>query len=336
MKCVVTGASGHIGANLVRSLLRRGYDVRATVHVDSAALAGLDVQTVQADVTDLVSLQEAFEGADVVYHLAGYISITGHNCRQVADVNVEGTRNVLQACLDCRVGRLVHFSSIHAFAGGHVVAEVAEDSPLATDTRCSAYDRSKARGELLVMDAVRRGQDAIVVAPTAVVGPHDYRPSLFGRVLIALAMNRLPALVTGGFDWVDARDVAEGAIAAAESAPSGRKYLFSGHWVSVPEIAAVAHRLTGARVPWVAVPLSMARACGPLSEGACRVFGIDPLFTAQSVDALGTFPMVSHARATSELGYRPRLFEETLSDTYRWFTDNGFLGTAGSGEGESS
>jgi dihydroflavonol-4-reductase len=325
MKCVVTGASGHIGANLVRALLHRGHAVRATVHVDSAALVGLDIETVPGDVTDRASLHEAFEGADVVYHLAGHISIAGDDSPKLVDVNVEGTRNVVQACLDSGVRRLVHFSSIHALAGAHAAAEVSEETPLADNAGCPAYDRSKARGELLVIDAVRRGLDAIVVVPTGVVGPYDYRPSHFGRVLIALARNRLPVLVSGGFDWVDVRDVAAGAIAAAESAASGRRYVLSGHWVSVPTVATMARRLTGSRVPNVALPLSFARACGPLAEGACRVLGIAPLLTCYSVDSLATFRHVSHDRATSELGYQPRAFEETLADTYRWFSQNGYL-----------
>ncbi|MFC2009014.1 NAD-dependent epimerase/dehydratase family protein [Chloroflexota bacterium] len=325
MKCVVTGASGHIGANLVRALLHRGHAVRAVVHVNSVALEGLDLEIVPGDVTDAASLRHAFDGADVVYHLAGHISITSDDSPRLVDINVEGTRNVVQACLDSRVRRLVHFSSIHALAGGHAETEVSEDTPLADDAASAAYDRSKAQGEALVTDAVRRGLDATIVVPTGVLGPYDYGPSHLGRVLVALAENRLPALVAGGFNWIDARDVAAGAIAAAESAPAGRKYVLSGHWVSFRDVATLAGSLTGARVPRVALPLSVARACGPLVEGACRVLGIAPLFTCYSIDSLATFRRVSHERATAELGYRPRAFEETLADTYGWFRENGYL-----------
>ncbi|MBN1857212.1 MAG: NAD-dependent epimerase/dehydratase family protein [Dehalococcoidia bacterium] len=326
MKCVVTGASGHVGANMVRALLHRGHDVRAVVHVDRTALAGLDLQMVEADVSDLASLRRAFDGGDVVYHLAGHISISGKNSRQLADVNVEGVRNVVRACLDSPVLRLVHFSSIHAFARCQSAALVSEDNLLVSDAMPSSYDSSKAEGELLVMDAVRQGLDAVVVVPTAVVGPHDFRPSHFGQVVIALARNRLPALVSGGFDWVDVRDVVDGAIVAAECAPSGRKYVLSGHWVSIPRVAAMVRGLSGARVPPPILPLPVARACCPLAEGACRVLGRPPLFTRYSVDSLAQFRHVSHERATSELGYQPRPFEDTLADTYRWFRANGYLG----------
>ncbi len=325
MKCVVTGASGHVGANLVRALLERGHAVCGMVHVGSTALVGLDIQTVTGDVTDYASLLRAFDGADVVFHLAGHISIARGDCVKLIGVNVEGTRNVVQACLDSRVRRLVHFSSIHALAEGRAAAELSEETPLADDAGCPAYDRSKARGELLIMDAVRQGLDAVVLLPTGVVGPYDYRPSHFGRVLIALARKRLPVLVSGGFDWVDARDVAAGAIAAAESAPSGRRYVLSGHWVSLPDVATLARCLTGTKASGVTLPLPLARACGPLAEGACRVLGIDPLFTCYSIDSLAKCRHVSHDRASAELGYQPREFAETLADTYRWFSQNGYL-----------
>jgi dihydroflavonol-4-reductase len=270
-------------------------------------------------------VRRAIDGADVVYHLAGHISITSDDSPRLVDINVEGTRNVVQACLASRVRRLVHFSSIHALAEGHPEEEVSELSPLVDDAASSAYDRSKAQGEVLVADAVQRGLNGTIVVPTGVLGPHDYGPSHFGRVLLALAERRLPALVAGGFNWVDARDVAAGAIAAAELAPAGRKYVLSGHWVSFRNVAALAARLTGAKAPRVALPLSIARACGPLVEGTCRAFGIAPLFTCYAIDSLAGFRRVTHERATVELGYQPRGFEETLADTYEWFRENGYL-----------
>ena len=209
MICVVTGASGHVGANLVRGLLRRGDRVRALVHVDTAALSGLQVDLVRGDVCDPSSLRAAFEGADVVYHLAARIAISPDTESLVESVNVAGTRNVVQACLDCRVRRLVHFSSIHAIAEAPAGCPADESVSLVAASSCPSYDGSKAEGERFVIDMLQAGLDAVVVAPTAVVGPYDYRPSYFGRVLLLLATGRLRVLVRGGFNWVDARDVAE-------------------------------------------------------------------------------------------------------------------------------
>ncbi len=310
----------------MRALLHQGRSVHALVHVDTAALAGLDMETLHGDVCDLSSLRCAFQGAEVVYHLAGHISISRDSSPKLHQVNVEGTRNVVRACLDCGVRRLIHFSSIHALTATPSQVPVNESTPLVDDgTEHLSYDQSKATGERIVAEAVRHGLDAVVLAPTAVVGPHDYRPSYFGQVLLSLARNRMPLLVSGGFDWVDVRDVVEATIRAEETAPSGSKYLLSGHWLSLMEVARLAANVTGSSVSCTAVPLPLARACAPLAEAFCRLTDRTPLFTRYSIEALCQHRLVSHQKATSEIAYQPRSFEETLTDTYRWFRQNGYL-----------
>jgi len=325
MKCVVTGASGHVGANLVRALLARGDRVRALVHVDMAPLRGLDVELAHGDVSDVSSLKAAFDGADLVYPLAAHIPISPARAATLDRVNVLGTRNVVEACLDRRAHRLVHFSSIHALAEAPAGYPGDEAGPLVQTDSCSSYDGSKAEGERCVLSALRSGLDAGIVAPTAVVGPYDFRPSYFGRVLLRLATGRLPILVSGGFDWVDARDVAGGAIAAAERAETGAKYLLSGHWLTLTQVADLACAVWGARRPLAAAPLSLARACAPAGEALARLLRREPLFTGYAVSALAQHRFVSHARATRELGYQPRPFEQTLTDTLEWFRANGYL-----------
>ncbi len=325
MRTVVTGAAGHIGANLVRTLVQRGDSVRAVVHVDRTALTGLDLELVYGDVADVATLRQAFEGADIVYHLAGHISISRDSRPQLAAVNVEGAQNVVQACRDCGVRRLVHFSSIHDVVSPPDGAVVDETTPLAKTDECPHYDRSKALGERIVMDAAQQGLDAIVLAPTAVVGPHDYRPSYFGRVLLSLARRQIPVLVCGGYDWVDVRDVVAATLRATDSAPAGSKYMLSGHWHSIMDVARAAGDMLGCSVPRVVAPLSLARACGPLAESICRIIGRTPLYTRYSVDALSSHRFVSHQKATRELGYEPRPFQQTLYDTYLWFEQQGSL-----------
>src|SRR5512139_3146350 len=147
MTIVVTGASGHVGANLVRILLARGERVRVLVHRDRRALEGLDVEVVQGDVCDLNLLMPAFRGAEVVYHAAGYISILLSEWNSLAAVNIGGSRNVLDACLCCGVRRLVHFSSIEAFSDKFPDALIEERSSRVEGPNALPYARSKAAGE---------------------------------------------------------------------------------------------------------------------------------------------------------------------------------------------
>jgi dihydroflavonol-4-reductase len=324
MLVAITGAAGHIGANLIRELLARGVRVRALVHSDRRALAGLEVEEARADLHDASSLERAFAGAERVFHLAARISIAPGDEREVHSINVDGTRNVVDACRRAGVRRLIHFSSIHAFASRPVDRAIDEQRPLADD-RALPYDRSKAAGERLVRDAAARGLDAIVLNPTAVLGPHDYGPSAMGQVLLDLYHGRLPALIEGGFDWVDVRDVVEGALVAADRAPAGARYLLGGERRSVRELATLCARITGRPAPRLTSPMWLARIGAPFATAAARLRGTRPLFTSASLHALRNHRLVNHERAARELGYRARPLEDTVEAAYGWFRDSGAL-----------
>ena len=323
---VVTGATGHVGANLVRALLDQGRHVRAVLHVNRKAIEGLDVDVAEGDVCDLASLCEAFDGADVVYHLAARISLSMDEWPLVESINVIGTRNVVEACLRCGVRRLVHFSSIHAFVQEPLDVPLDESRLLVESRRCPPYDRSKAAGEKEVRQGIERGLDAIIINPTAIIGPYDYEPSHFGQALLILAQGKLPASVAGGFDWVDARDVVVGAMRAEERALAGAKYLLSGHWISMPELAVLVEQLIGTPPPRLACPLWLAPMGIPFAAAFAHITGKRPLYTSVSLKALHSNRNISHERATRDLGYNPRPFRETIRDTLRWFEECGYLG----------
>jgi dihydroflavonol-4-reductase len=323
MTVVVTGATGHVGAALVRALVVKGQPARCLVHKNTAALDGLDVEIVRGDVCDVASLQRAFRGADMVYHLAAVISLSMKDWPVLETVNVGGTRNVIEACRRAGVRRLVHFSSIHSLVQAPFSLPVDEARPLSLARGCPPYDRSKAAGEKEVRQAIEAGLDAVIINPSGIIGPYDFGPSHLGEALISLAQNRLPALVTGGFDWVDVRDVVAAAMRAGEQAPSGSRYLLSGHWVSMCDIARMVASITGAPEKKFTCPLWLAGLAAPLIEGISKVRGKRPLYTSFSLRALKSNRHISHEKATRELGYQPRPFRETLVDTLRWFADNG-------------
>lgn len=324
MTVAVTGASGHVGINLVRSLVEKGRAVRCLIHVHGRGLDDMDVQTVPGDITDVNSLTKAFRDVDVVYHLASRISISMNDWNEVKAVNVDGTRNVIEACRKSGVRRLVHFSSIHAIVQEPFSSPVDETRAL-VDGLAPPYDRSKAMSEREVMKAVEEGMDAIIIAPTAVIGPYDCEPSFFGDALLRIARKKLPALVGAGFDWVDARDVVDGAIAAEEKSPAGSKYLLSGHWVAIPDIAAMMEAMMGSACTHRTVPLWLAAASAPIVEAYCKIWKTRPLYTRMSLRSLRSNRHISHDRATRELGYSPRPFRESLKDTLGWFTEAGML-----------
>jgi dihydroflavonol-4-reductase len=326
MIVAVTGANGHLGANLVRALLKENKTVRALVNTNRQSLEGLNVEVVKADIRDPFSLYRAFSGVDVVYHLAAIISLSMDDWSEVEAVNVTGTRNVVDACGKCGVRRLIHFSSIHALEQTPMSMAVDERRPLIDSHACPPYDRSKAAAEREVRQGIEQGLDAVILNPTAVIGPNDYQLSHLGAVILALAQGKMPALVEGGFNWVDARDVALAALKAQEKAPIGAKYLLSGHYASVVELAKLTQSITGIPLPRVVVPIWLARTGAPVVTAFNQITKNRPLYTSVSIRALNNCNRnISHERATRELDYHPRPLKETILDTLRWFQDTGML-----------
>ncbi len=321
----VTGGSGHVGGNLVRALLEQGRRVRVLVREDRRALDGLPVEMVEGDVFDRDSIERLVAGAGAVFHLAARISIVGAEGGLVERTNTEGPHNVVEACLRQGVGRLVHFSSIHAFESASRDQVIDETRPLALGKGHMAYDRSKARGQLEVLRGVERGLDAVIVNPGAVIGPGDYKVSRMGEVLLDIYHNRLPALLDGGYNWVDVRDVVSGALAAEERGRTGQCYLLTGHWVHICDLSALVGRLTGRRTPRGATPLWLASLASYPSLGWGKLRGKVPKFTPAAVRSVQMHRHISHEKATDELGYRPRPFEDTVRDTLEWFRRAGML-----------
>ena len=320
MLTVVTGAYGHVGANLVRALLERGDEVRAADKRQTEALAGLDVEHVPIDVLEPESLEKAFDGADTIFHLAAIISITGDPTGVVRRVNVEGPRNATQAALACGVSRFVHCSSVHAFDLRGCGPELTEAGPRATEERSPAYDRSKNDGENEVHAAIADGLDAVIVNPTGVVGPHDYRPSQMGELLLQFRDRKIPVNIGGGFDFVDVRDLVAGMLAAEQSGRTGENYLLSGHRHSSKELAQLVAQVTGVKAPRISVPASLTSGLAPLVLKLTASNQV-PLITPDSMHALQFSPSVCHYKASKELGYVARPIIETLRDTYAWFDE---------------
>ena len=305
MNVAVTGATGHVGGNLVRALVDRGDRVRILLRGEPIGLDGLDVDAIPGDVADPDSLRAAFDGAEVVFHLAALISITGSQGGRVEATNVLGARHAAEAALEAGVRRYVHFSSVHAF--DHRPYEVPLDEQRArVGPRHPAYDRSKSAGEAQVREVVARGLDAVVVHPSGIIGPADPRPSRMGQVFLDLAHRRMPALLDGGFDWVDVRDVVAGALAAAEQGRAGESYLLCGHWHSLRELAVMAAAATGVKAPALDSPMWLARIGAPLMTLFNKVTGIEPLYTPEALHALRSNRHVSSEKAARELGYRSR------------------------------
>ena len=321
---LVTGATGHIGNVLVRKLLDQGEKVRALIwrDEDTTPLKDLPVEQVVGDVLDPASLKSAMTGVETVYHLAGIISILPGKNPFVWRVNVEGTRNVLAAARLACVRRLIYTSSIHAIA--HAPHGVTMDESLGFDqnTPYGEYDRSKAAASLEVQKAAAGDLDAVIVCPTGVIGPYDFRGSELGEVIRSASEAHPMFFVEGAYDFVDVRDVAEGMIAAKEHGRRGESYILSGQKLSVRYMLETVREVTGKAFASIKIPFSMAEIAARYTPWYYQRTKAKPRFTSYSLEVLQSNANISCKKAQTELGYTPRPIYGTIADTVRWFLEN--------------
>lgn len=327
MIVAVTGACGHLGSTLVRLLLREGHEVRVLLHSATSnprSLAGLDVHTFQGDVRHIETLRPAFQGAEVVFHLAAIISIDGDRRGVVRAVNVDGARNSAMAALQAGVRRHVHVSSVHAF-DHFPLSEPVTESSRRPGPRHPAYDRTKAAGEEAVRSVIAQGLDAVSVNPSGILGPLDFRPSRLGEMIVRAASGRMPASANGGFDWVDVRDVAHSIVSAAQRGTTGQNYLLPGQYRSSHELTQLIAQVAGVRAPRPPVPRAVERFGAGVLTVWGRLRGKEPLYTREALHALMCNPAIDGSRAARELDHVARPLEETMRDTLAWFAHNGHL-----------
>jgi len=323
---LVTGATGHIGNVLVRKLLERGEKVRVLILPGESRvpLAGLNIETVEGDVLDTSSLFNAFKGVRGVFHLAGIISIMPGANPVVHKVNVEGTRNVMQAAKEIRLKKLIYTSSIHAIQ--RVNDGVIDESlPYDSENPYGEYDRSKAEATLEVQKAAQAGLEAVIICPTGVIGPYDFRGSMMGSVIHDAMFAKPTFYVDGAYNFVDVRDVANGMIAAFEKGKRGESYILSGHKISVRYLLETVREITGQHFFQMKVPFDLAEFAARFTPWYYRKSKAIPRFTPYSLEVLQSNCNISHGKATREFGYRPRTIYETIADTVKWLFENHHL-----------
>ncbi|MCK4639079.1 MAG: NAD-dependent epimerase/dehydratase family protein [Bacteroidales bacterium] len=324
-KVAVTGASGHVGSGLCRELINKRFNVKVLIRKDVRGIQDLNLEIVKGDLLDISSLEELCTDVEIVFHLAAQIAINGKNVNEVYKTNVEGTKNLINICIKKGIKRLVYFSSIHALSSAPLDEPLNENRQLVESSR-TIYDISKADGERSVIEAVKEGLDAVILNPTAIIGPYDFKPSYLGQALIKLYLNKLPMLVPGGYNWVDVRDVTNATISAAIKGRSGERYILSGTWLSLKDLSLLLEKVTGNKTPKIVCPTAMAKLALPFIKIIALITKEHPLYTKNSLDILlNCNRNIVNAKAKKELGFNPRPLEKTISDTIDWYKANSYI-----------
>lgn len=326
MRIAVTGASGHVGCNLVRALLTSGeHQIKVLQYRDHTGFDGLDLEVVNGNIHQPENLNKLCSDVDIVFHLAAKISIGSNSYQSIYETNVEGTKNLVKAAKNAGVKKLIHFSSIHAFDPQPMNETLDESRPLMLDSKIS-YEKTKSIATKWVLSQKSDDFEVVILHPTSVIGPFDYKPSLMGQMFINLYNNSLPGLVPGGYDWVDVRDVVKSGVAAIENGKSGEQYILSGGWTSVKYLAGVFAEV-GERKPTNFIfPLWLAKLGVPFISIWSKLAKQEPIYTYESLEILQLGnPNISNRKAARDLGHTSRPLEETLIDTIKWFEENNYF-----------
>jgi nucleoside-diphosphate-sugar epimerase len=328
MKALVTGATGHLGANLVRRLLADGVEVRALIQKrgarDEEAVAGLSVEHAYGDLRDLDAMRAAVAGVERVFHTAAKVSTLPGEEREIYETNVVGTRHVLKAAREAGVTRVVVTGSLSA-VGHNPDRPSNEDDAFYPFGWHMPYAVSKAWLEHECLKAVALGQEVVIATSCAILGPNDYIPSRMGRVVKDFADGRMRAYIPGGFDFVAARDIAAGHVLAMEKGRPGQRYIFSSRFVEVDELMGILERVTGRPRPSLRLsPTVMSGIAHVSSFVLTNLFPTVPQrFTPAAVRLLQMRRRADTTKARNELGYQPTSIEDALREAYEHFVERG-------------
>ena len=317
---IVTGATGHIGNNLVRLLVKGGFRTGALVRNSHSndALDQLPVSIHLGDLSNQELLTNIFDQYDVVCHLAGYISVMPRQRELLNFVNIEGTRNVLQATIESDK-RLIYMSSSHAIPIDQSRNSINEDVPITPQDIKEDYGRSKAIATKLVQDAVNSHLlQATILHPTGVIGPLDFKVSNIGQVIKAYKKKGTYFYIDGTYDFVDVRDVSLATLAAITNKPPKNRYILSGHQVSVFQLLEYLSILSGRNAPSIKIPVRIAKSSALVAGYVAHFTGVTTNFTKESIGTLTSGITFDSSLARQDLGHIPRDWKISVQDQYLW------------------
>jgi dihydroflavonol-4-reductase len=322
MIALVTGASGFVGSAVARALLADGMPVRALVRAGSSRrnLAGLDVETVEGDITVPESLTSALSGCRYVFHVAADYRLWAPDPEPLYRTNVQGSINVVEAARRAGVERLVYTSSVAALGLNADRSPADETTPVSIADMVGPYKRSKYQAEQAVRERAAALELAtVIVNPSTPLGPGDIKPTPTGRIVLEAARGRMPAFVDTGLNVVHVDDVARGHLLALERGTPGERYILGGENMSLKQILDTIAGLTGHASPrgplprWPLYPVAYA------FEAWARITGREPQLTVDGLRMAAKHMYFSSAKASCSLGYRWRPAAEAIADAVRWF-----------------
>ena len=322
MKILVTGSTGFLGSAIARELLSDGRDVRLLVRkgADTRNIDDLDVEVALGDLRDPSSLKSALTGCSVLYHAAAYYSLWDRDQRLIYDINVAGTRNILQAARECGLDRVVYTSTVGCIGLNPDGAPADETTPFDPATLSNDYKRSKYQAEQVALEFAESGLPVVIVNPSTPVGPRDIKPTPTGKIVLDFLNRNMPAYLDTGLNLIDVADCARGHLLAEKKGTPGERYILGNRNMSLFEILLTLESITGLKAPRIKIPYWAALAAGWVCETLSnRVTGRPPAIPLAGVRMAKYFMYFDSSKAVRELGLPQNPVETALKQAVDWF-----------------
>jgi len=326
MKTFVTGATGFIGASIVRELLRDGREVRVLVRQASSLgnLKGLDVEIWKGDLCDPAGLRRGLEGCDVLYHAAADYRLWTPDPDEMFRTNVGGTAAVLEAAMENNISRVVYTSSVGTLGNPGNGMPGTEDTKVSLADMVGPYKKSKFLAEREAERFVACGLPLVIVNPSTPVGSWDIKPTPTGKIIVDFLKRRMPAYLDTGLNLIAVEDCARGHILAEQKGQIGRKYILGNANLSLHDIFRMLQEITGIPAPKIRLPYTPVLVAAWLNERLSRISGREPLIALAGVQMAAHHMYFDSGRAIQELGLPQTPVVEALKRAVEWFRTNNY------------
>jgi len=327
MKALVTGATGFVGAAVARALLRAGHDVRvlARSNADLRNIEDLRVERVAGDLRDPASLKQALQGCRHLYHVAAHYALWAQDPSIFYEVNVAGTRNLMEAARDVGTERIVYCSTIGAIGLPPDGGPGTEETPVSLSQMAGHYKRSKYLAEQEVLRLAKKGLPVVIVNPSAPVGEADVKPTPTGQIIVDFMKGRMPAYIETGMNIVDVDDVAEGHLLAMQKGRIGERYILGCTNLLLREVFDILSRLTGVKAPAIKLPRLAILPLAYANHWLANLTGRPPRIPLEGVKMAKYKMHYDCSKAIRELGIPQTPPEVAIGKAVNWFKAHGYV-----------
>ena len=325
-RAFVTGGTGFIGANVVRSLLHSGYTVRALVRPTSRLdnLDSLDLEIVEGDLNE-PQLYHKMHNCQVLFHVAAHYSLWQADQEALYQNNVLGTRNVLAAAEQAGIERTVYTSSVAAIGVGEAGTVVDESYQSPVEKLVGHYKKSKYLAEQEAKQAAEAGQDIVIVNPSSPIGAFDIKPTPTGDIILRFLRQQMPFYLDTGLNFVDVRDVAKGHVLALEKGKKGDRYILGNQNLTLKALLDQLAQITGISAPQRTVPAWLPLSVAWIDERLLAPLGKPPSIPIDGVRMANQAMYYDASKAVRELGLPQTPIAIALKNAVNWFVTEKYV-----------